>query len=265
MDGSQRELLITSGLSSPEDLAIDWITKNIYFTDSEMKHIGVCSYDGLHCTIVLNKYVNKPRGIALNPQTSEMFWTDWGNQPEIARASMDGTHDLSFVNTNIRWPNGLTIDYPNNRLYWIDAKLNTIESIYLDGTDRRIVLNEIVRHPFSIVLFENSLYWSDWFDHSIQSCDKFTGKNRKTLVKLIGQDVFGIHMLHSALQPWAENPCQRAKCSHLCMLSSTDGYRCACPQEQELNADKHTCRGKYFLLCRLGLGLPRNPGGLETI
>lgn len=58
---------MTSGLGAPEDLAIDWITGNIYFTDSEMQHIGVCSKNGEKCTVIVNKDINKPRGIALNP------------------------------------------------------------------------------------------------------------------------------------------------------------------------------------------------------
>nr|QQK84939.1 vitellogenin receptor [Chrysoperla nipponensis] len=241
-DGSNRELLITSGLSAPEDLAIDWITGNIYFTDSELQHIGVCTNDGLHCTIIANKYISKPRGIVLHIVERNMYWTDWGETPEIARASMDGENDISFVSNNILWPNGLTIDVPNNRLYWIDAKKNTIESIKLDGTDRRIILGGIVRHPYSIAVFENRIYWTDWMEHALLSCDKFTGKNRTTLVTHNLGDIYGIHIYHSALFPKVENLCAYSECSHICMLSSVSGYKCACPPNHELNNDKHTCR-----------------------
>lgn len=67
-----------------------------------------------------------------------MFWSDWGYPARIARAYMDGSSDRSFVSDNIHWPNGLAIDYPNQRLYWTDAKAMTLESINLDGTDRRV-------------------------------------------------------------------------------------------------------------------------------
>lgn len=66
-DGSEKEVLLTSGLGAPEDLAIDWLTGNIYFTDGKMQHIGVCNNDGTHCAVLVNKDVQKPRGIVLDP------------------------------------------------------------------------------------------------------------------------------------------------------------------------------------------------------
>lgn len=65
-DGSHREEVLTSGLGTPEDLAVDWITNNIYFTDAEMQHIGVCTNDGIHCTVLVSKGIHKPRGIVLD-------------------------------------------------------------------------------------------------------------------------------------------------------------------------------------------------------
>lgn len=67
-----------------------------------------------------------------------MYWTDWGEPAEISTSYMDGSSDESFVTSDIHWPNGLTIDFPNQRLYWTDAKKMSIESIRLDGTDRRV-------------------------------------------------------------------------------------------------------------------------------
>lgn len=61
------QAVVTSGLGTPEDLAIDWITGNIYFTDTEIQHIGVCTNDGMYCTVLVKKAVDKPRSIVLNP------------------------------------------------------------------------------------------------------------------------------------------------------------------------------------------------------
>lgn len=53
-------------MGAPEDLAVDLVTGNIYFTDSDMQHIGVCTNDGMYCSVLVNQDVDKPRGIALN-------------------------------------------------------------------------------------------------------------------------------------------------------------------------------------------------------
>ncbi|XP_018579962.1 putative vitellogenin receptor [Anoplophora glabripennis] len=240
-DGSDKELLVTSGLGLPEDLAVDWLTGNIYFTDVEKQHIGVCTSTGDHCTVLLNKDIRKPRGIVLNVELGDMYWTDWGKPAEIAYALMDGTNDRPFVSEDIHWPNGLALDYPNERLYWTDARKMSLESIRLDGTDRRIVLEGIVKHPYAIAVFENNLYWSDWATHSIQSCDKFFGKRHHTIIKDSKEYIYGISIFHSALHARNDNPCDRAFCSDICLLKGKE-YTCACPQNKILAFDRHLCR-----------------------
>lgn len=42
-----------------------------------------------------------------------------------------------------------------------------------------------------------------------------------------------------------DNPCKFNPCSQLCMLNEDKGYTCACNLGEELNADKHTCQGKF--------------------
>ncbi|CAG9766392.1 unnamed protein product [Ceutorhynchus assimilis] len=196
-DGSDREILVTSGLGLPEDLKVDWLTGNIYFTDADKQHIGVCKSDGSHCAVLINTDIRKPRAIVLNVDDGTMFWSDWAKPSEIATAQMDGTSSRPFLRDDIHWPNGLALDYPNSRLYWTDAKKMTLESILLDGTDRRVILQDIVKHPFAIGVFENRLYWSDWETHSIDSCDKFTGKNHHTLIKEHKDFIYGLSIYHS--------------------------------------------------------------------
>lgn len=72
--------------------------------------------------------------------SSIFYWTEWGMNSSILMAGMDGKNITLLVNQNLEWPNSLSIDYPNNRLYWIDTKQKVIESIQLDGTDRRVHL-----------------------------------------------------------------------------------------------------------------------------
>lgn len=170
-----------------------------------------------------------------------MYWTDWGKNPKVARANMDGSEDVSFVSDSIYWPNGLALDSPNERLYWTDAKLSSLESIKLDGTDRRMVLKGLIKHPYAIAVFENKLYWSDWGTRSIESCNKFTGKNHHTLIKEDREYIYGISIYHANNRKKIHNPCSSAFCSDICLLKGAS-YKCACPQNKELNSDQHTCK-----------------------
>lgn len=79
-----------------------------------------------------------------------MFWTDWGRNPCIERASMDGKQRTTIITNKLYWPNGLTIDYPNNLLYFADAYLDFIDYCDYNGNNRRQVLaSDLVRHFFS--------------------------------------------------------------------------------------------------------------------
>lgn len=242
-DGTQIEVLLTAGLSSPEDIAIDWLTGNLYFTDRQYMHVAVCSNDGNHCTSLVNQDIHQPRGIALYPQEGRMYWTDWGEKPMIAMSNMDGMNAAPFVTEDIHWPNGITLDWPNNRLYWVDAKLRRIESIDFNGENRHTVIEKVLKHPYGIAVFANNIYWSDWDTKSIQSCNKFNCKERTTVAK--DRKIYDIHIYHSAIQPIRKNPCQDNECSHLCLLSGNNTHTCACPVGMKLNVDQRTCSDQF--------------------
>ena len=96
---------------------------------------------------------------------------------------MDGSHRQVVLKDKVRWPNGLAIDLVMDKLYWVDAKLNIIGSSNLDGSDSRTILlsTKYLRHPFSISVFSDLVYWTEWDTHTIYQANKFTGSNITTL------------------------------------------------------------------------------------
>ncbi len=69
-----------------------------------------------------------------------MFWSDWGQNPRIERASMDGNARSVIVTTKLYWPNGLALDYTTHRVYFTDAYLQYIDYCDYDGGNRHQVL-----------------------------------------------------------------------------------------------------------------------------
>ncbi|XP_059473039.1 vitellogenin receptor isoform X2 [Neocloeon triangulifer] len=241
-DGSKKEVIVNSGLGQPENMAWDWVSKKLYFTDSRTKTVSVCTDDGHWCFVLVNTITDAPHGIVVVPQEGTMFWTDWGTRPHIAKAGMDGSDPIVFLELEKdSYPNSLALDYGNRRLYWVDSKVHIIESIKMDGSDRRVVLKMSVSRAYSIAIFENRLYWSDFSGKEIYSCDKFTGKNQTAIVRERKNAINGIHIYHPALQPKLRNPCEESRCSHLCLLAPKGKYACACPSYMDLGQDKLTC------------------------
>ncbi|XP_011863854.1 PREDICTED: vitellogenin receptor isoform X2 [Vollenhovia emeryi] len=236
------DVIVTTGLQKISGIAVDWITENIYFTDSIYGRIGVCDSNGINCTVLIEK-ISLPTGITLLPTRGNMYWCEAGFRARIAVAGMDGRNVQTLATKTMNWPTSLTIDYPTERLYWVDVKLQMITSMRLDGTDRRLVLHDMINEPFSLAVFENKLYWTDSESNMLQSCDKFSGKNWRILHRTF-DDLSGVHIDHSAIKPQIENPCKSKPCSQLCLLNQDKGYTCACTLDKALDVDKKTCREK---------------------
>lgn len=173
-----------------------------------------------------------------------MFWTDWGETQKIERAGMDGDPATrkTIVSTNIIWPNGLTIDYAAELIYWIDGKLNFIEVMTYDGTDRKTILKSKFEYPFSLTMFQTRLFWTDWKTWAVHYFDRSTNE-LKQLINHLDLVPMYIQVYDSQRQPKQAHPCQwnNGGCSHLCLLSpNSAGYSCACPVGIKL-IDRFNC------------------------
>lgn len=244
--------IVESDLSTTESVAVDWIGKNVYWIDASLKQIDVATKDGLHRTTLISENMTKPRSLALDPRFGYLFWSDWEDMdPRIERASLAGEDRKSILNLKIfggSWPNGITLDYIKKRIFFLDAKTREIHSIdYNGGNHERLIKNpEYLHHPFAITIYENNLYWTDWRLSAVITADKFTGNNITIFYKSQIQP-FDVKVMHPSRQPWDYNgegsgkeiisPCENSTCSHLCLLSTNNTYKCACPHMMRLSND----------------------------
>ena len=135
--------------------------------------------DGSLRKILLDKNIQNPRGIAVNPELGfvrkiamsiyynlvyrYVFWTDWNRQnPRIERANMDGSERKILVSDKLGLPNGLYYDHHRRELCWGDAKTKTIECIRDDGSNRRVVLADQTTMIFGLSDGLQYAYWTDW-------------------------------------------------------------------------------------------------------
>jgi hypothetical protein len=56
------------GLGSPEGIAVDWVSRLVFWTDSSLKRLEVAKLDGSLRKVLLDKNIQNPRGIAVNPE-----------------------------------------------------------------------------------------------------------------------------------------------------------------------------------------------------
>ncbi|XP_060577111.1 nidogen-2-like [Ruditapes philippinarum] len=228
------------GFNSPEGIAIDWISRNIYVTDSGLDIIAVVSINGTNRKTLISDDLINPRAIALDPSRGVMYWTDWyrGN-PTIERSNMDGSEREVFIDTDLGLPNGLTIDYYTQQVCWGDAGVNKIECVRSDGIGRRVVTSD-APYPFDLTFYGNTIYWSDWTLNGVPNINRDGGERGEPLTLPVGGNgrLYGIAAV-GEFCPRVTNACLRNNggCRYLCLPTPNGGRTCACPND----VDAVTC------------------------
>lgn len=241
--GNGKQFTLLEDIHKPYHIAVDWVAGNIYFTDGWV-HIQACEPTFKHCTDVIDTAYSHLNTFALSANDGLMFWAVWHEVVQkdhglIERSNMDGTARVVLLTDKILWPCSITVDAVHKRIYWSDANKNVIESATYDGKDRKLVRGTGLSSPFSIALFEDWLYWSDWGSDSLMACNRYTG----THVGLVHHGTAKatvLKVLHAVHQPSGVNRCARNQCAHICLLNP-NAYTCACSHGYTLAEDAHKC------------------------
>ncbi|XP_064621672.1 nidogen-1-like isoform X2 [Lineus longissimus] len=235
LDGTDSENIVR-GLGSPEGVAVDWLTGNIYWTDSILDRIEVSRNDGTNRKVLVDSGLVNPRAIVTDPLGGKVYWTDWNREaPKIESVNMDGTDRKVVIQQDLGLPNGLTLDHERRKLCWGDAGTQKIECSNLDGSLRQTVYN-LASYPFGITVYGDSLYWTDWDIQSIQNINVRGGSLGEPLKLPVGGNgrLYGVTAVRKNC-PRGTNACalQNGGCRFLCLPTPNGGRTCACPDDMD--------------------------------
>ena len=76
MDGSDRRTLISSSLSQPNGITIDYYSAKIYWSDSDLDKIEYSNYDGSGRTVLETSEIGVDYPFSLTIANNLLFWTD---------------------------------------------------------------------------------------------------------------------------------------------------------------------------------------------
>ncbi|XP_037092504.1 low-density lipoprotein receptor-related protein 2-like [Pollicipes pollicipes] len=182
LNGTGHENILASQDKGVEGLALDWISGNLYYTDTAT--LNVISTGAARIRRTLLTKLARPRAIVVHPNKGYIFLSEWGRPANISRAYADGTHVEVFRGLVLGWPNGLSIDYDSDRLYWCDALLDHVRHTKLDGTDIKTITSPSIGHPFSLVIFKEHIYMTDWRLDAIVRLNKLSGANETIVARV---------------------------------------------------------------------------------
>jgi hypothetical protein len=258
--------LVTANILAPLSLTVDWITDKIYLIQKSVGRIDVFAPSGasINRTALITTNIFSPTSMALDPNSSYLFFADMGNVqgnirlqgPKIERASMDGTIRKVIIKDKLLAPVALTVDAIKKRLYWADRKYDHIETCDYYGMRRFIVASgsRNLPHTVSLELFESTIFYADHTKLGIMKFTRHTVTSEANITyhykSLSNQRPRFVRVYHQNRQLLdRDNPCatNNGGCEHTCLLSHPDSgetarcHRCSCRVGYQLRRDLKTC------------------------
>ena len=178
--------------SSASSIALDVDGGKMYWTNPDTQTIQRADLNGQNIEETLTVSDGYPEEIILlDVDGGKMYWTNPGTQA-IQRADLNGQNAEHFFDLGQLHLTGqladIALDLDGGKVYWTDSETEqndwgtgTIQRADLDGQNREVLFDPIVRRPYGIALDVDKMYWSDSIAGSIQRAN-LDGSGMEVLV-----------------------------------------------------------------------------------
>ena len=194
------EVVVQTGLSTAEGLAVDWMGENLYWVESNLNQIEVAKLNGSYRRTLITSNMENPRAISLDPRVGMVFWTDWEviinlslmvwsfilSNPAIKAIPTMNKHILIHTHTCVA---DLRYVYMQNVSVQMQKGKSRIESSSMSGEGRRVVLRvneeEGGGWPNGLTLDYalRRIYWTDAKSDSIHTA-RYDGSDHRRVSNL---------------------------------------------------------------------------------
>ncbi|KAL5004150.1 hypothetical protein ScPMuIL_017606 [Solemya velum] len=222
---------IMRGVGCVEGMSLDWLTMNLFWTDSVYKHIMVSRADGRYQNVVIDKDLDYPLGIAVHPKRGLIFWADSGSSPKVEMSGMDGFHRRSIQNISFGSPNHVFIDFRYDMLYWSDSLLNNVKSYNIETEEISIFFSSPGTEFFGLSIYQDFLLWTSKGDmNGIHMARMDTKEKIRGILHPNVGEARDLILYDKDNQPDFESFCssENGGCQQLCLQRSNETYFCAC-------------------------------------
>uniref|UniRef100_A0A672ZF71 Epidermal growth factor n=1 Tax=Sphaeramia orbicularis TaxID=375764 RepID=A0A672ZF71_9TELE len=193
-DGAGDQILVEEPRGTIIALDYDPVRNHVYFASTTKRTIERAGLDGGSRDVIIQDGLDSPEGLAI----------DWIHRLFFKRYfDLLGKGRVDIARTNLVSPSGLSIDMTEDRLYWCDQRTGLVETAAMDGSDRRILLENQVGRPFDLAVFEDRLWISDREHHHLRSVHKRTGQKLRRIHGNMVQPA-SVVVVHPLAKPGAD-------------------------------------------------------------
>ena len=112
MDGTSRSVIISTGLSSPYALTIDYDSQTLYWADYSLRKIESASVTGANRTLITTTDVIYPRGISYHEGV--VYWGD-ASLDRISSVVVGSPDNVTRVYSNLYRPYEIHVVSPERQ------------------------------------------------------------------------------------------------------------------------------------------------------
>ena len=247
---SDQTCVLVENVGRPGSIAVDWVNKNLYWIDMDQSSVSLINIDSRLQRRIITSHLASPQDVVVDPDSAQLFIADTGLNPKILTAWLDGSHLKPLVESKIQWPSALSIDYPARRLYWTDMKRKTIETVQLNGHQRKLIsyVEPKLGKPFKLEIFEDSVYFTTFKINRVLKINKF-GKGNITEIaeEIVSVTDLTIMQENKHDDLYTAYPCQNLPCKDygqgaVCVSVPADEhnltFKCLCSEGYVLEKKK---------------------------
>lgn len=157
------------------DLAVEWNSLQLYWTDLTNGTISVSDLEGNNKSIVLFLKGGSPKGISLDSYEGLMFWTDWGSPPKIEKSTLNGKERSAILTTNVKQLCGITLDRRNKIIFWVDVRIYVVESVDYSGNNRKSLVQRGGMYFYGVTFTSSYLFVNERRKKRVFQVDAYNG------------------------------------------------------------------------------------------
>ena len=187
LDGTNIQDVVSTGLNSPEGIAIDVTGGKIYWTDAGSGKIQRANLNGANVQDIVSPgwLGGTPTGIALDVAGGKIYWTNWF-AGTIQRANLNGSNIQNIVTEESEFLEGIALDVAGGKIYWTSWLTDKIRRANLNGSNIQDIVSTELDFPQGIALdiTGGKIYWTSrgLFAGSKIRCANLDGSNIQDIV-----------------------------------------------------------------------------------